>query len=139
MNQHGAVDRARNNSPIQPSNGVMPKRSKELFKVAAELKLPAEVGGYWLVSEWRRIHFQRQLAWRFQICDTQGYRQHLGNIGNQALERGGGYKAGFVGGKAHDRQHRVVNAGEWSKERYRGRRGRLRGGGNNEGLEGPVD
>ena len=45
MNQHGAVDRTRNGSPIQPSNGVMPKRSKELFKVAAELILPAEVVG----------------------------------------------------------------------------------------------
>ena len=45
VNQYGAVDWTQSGSPIQPSNGVIPKRSKDLFKAAAELILPAEVVG----------------------------------------------------------------------------------------------
>ena len=44
MNQHGTRRLTRDDSPIQPSNGARPKKSKEHFETPAESTLPLELG-----------------------------------------------------------------------------------------------
>ena len=50
VNQHRYSRLTRNGLPIQPSNSVIPKRLKALFKVTAELILLAGVVGVLLVG-----------------------------------------------------------------------------------------